>query len=164
MSVVVTGFSQFLVVSAFPAPPLVGQTVVLEADGRLYVYNGFAWIVGAGGAVENTRLSTGSLSALLVVRDTGDGQHIAAATPTDALGIMGIARTSAGAAEQPVVIVEYGEITDGSWAWAQGPVWMGALGMLTQTPPTAGSLVQAAEALSATRIMVFSRARIIRAP
>lgn len=125
---------------------------------------GIQGIQGPSGAtIEQVRLSSGALSALRVVRDTGDGSHVGLASPTSAIGVIGVLLTAAGAAEQPVTVIEFGEMTDGSWSWAQGPLWVGVAGVLTQTPPLAGTLLQVAEALSPTRILVLIRAPLIRA-
>lgn len=120
-------------------------------------------VPGTGVAsVESARQASGAISDLRVVRDAGDGIHIVVATPANARGVLGIARNSASGANQTVNVIEFGELIDPSWTWTQGPVFLGAGGQLTQTPTLTDALVQIAEALSATKLLVNVRAPISR--
>lgn len=47
-----------------------------------------------------------------------------------------------------------GPLVDPSWNWAEGPIYVGAGGLLTQTPPSTGFVQQVARADSATRVFV----------
>lgn len=48
----------------------------------------------------------------------------------------------------------HGLITMGGWSWSPGPVWLGAAGALTQTPPTSGTLIQMGSAASPTSVFI----------
>lgn len=65
--------------------------------------------------------------------------------------LLGITLTAAQALE-PINVQRSGVLDDDSWNWAPGPVWLGADGALTQTPPTEGFDVLLGAAVSATRI------------
>ncbi len=68
-----------------------------------------------------------------------------------------IAGISLGAAilGDSVVVQISGEITDGSWTWTpNSPIYLGTGGLITQTIPTTGFLLQLGIALSATIISV----------
>ncbi|MES2488570.1 MAG: hypothetical protein V4607_02175 [Pseudomonadota bacterium] len=47
-----------------------------------------------------------------------------------------------------------GEITEPSWNWNEGPVFLGLNGLLTQTPPSTGAIIELGVALNATRLLV----------
>ncbi len=47
-----------------------------------------------------------------------------------------------------------GPLDDESWNWQPGPVWLGAAGTLTQTPPLDGHLLFIGNAVSPTRIII----------
>jgi hypothetical protein len=49
-----------------------------------------------------------------------------------------------------------GQMTEGSWTWSQGPVYLGANGLLTQTPPVSPAvfLAQVGTATTATSLFV----------
>lgn len=65
--------------------------------------------------------------------------------------LLGIAITSAPSG-QLLNVQRAGVLDDLSWRWAPGPVWLGPLGSLTQSPPTAGYDLLIGSAVSATRI------------
>jgi hypothetical protein len=103
-------------------------------------------------------LSSGPLSALRVVRAL-DGEHVVAASAlvrADAHGIIGVTRTSAGAAEEPVFVVGLGELEDAAWSFLpQRPVFVGATGELTQTlDPSWAFVIAVGVAMSATKVWV----------
>jgi len=54
----------------------------------------------------------------------------------------------------PVTIQTGGEISDTSWTWSKGSVFMGDSGELTQTPPTVGVLQKVGTVLTATSILI----------
>ncbi len=65
-----------------------------------------------------------------------------------------IGAVDAGAQGEAVIL---GPITDPTWSWTPGPVYLGMNGLLTQTPPTAPDaafLVQIGFATSATTLFV----------
>ena len=53
----------------------------------------------------------------------------------DSTQILGLTLGSANATEN-VIIRTWGEVTEVSWNWTQGWVWLDHNGLLTQTPPT----------------------------
>jgi hypothetical protein len=54
-------------------------------------------------------------------------------------------------------------ITDTSWTWSSGPIFLGLAGALTQTPPAIGIYQQVAVAMSTTSILVDIQDPILRA-
>ena len=82
---------------------------------------------------------------------TGSGLHATAATLDLALGI---SRTSAMVGAE--VEVQYaGLMEDSAWAWTPAaPIFCGAAGVLTQTPPAAGNIRRVAWAMEPQKIMV----------
>ncbi len=82
---------------------------------------------------------------------TVDGFH---ADPEDADSLAGIT-TAAGAAGSVVDVVVKGPMVEPSWNWTPGqPVFIGALGVLTQNPSTTGLIRRIAWAVSPTQINV----------
>jgi len=65
--------------------------------------------------------------------------------------LLGLTLTAAASGEQ-TNIQRSGPIDDSGWNWTPGPVWLGAAGALTQTPPADGFDVLIGAAVSATRI------------
>nr|WP_288356741.1 hypothetical protein [uncultured Pseudomonas sp.] len=47
-----------------------------------------------------------------------------------------------------------GPLDDAAWNWQPGPVWLGAAGTLTQTPPLDGHLLFIGNAVSPIRIII----------
>ena len=63
--------------------------------------------------------------------------------------------TQAATAGAPVLVAESGLVVEPSWSWTPGaPVYAGAQGQLTQTPPSSGVLHQVAVAASATSVLM----------
>lgn len=84
--------------------------------------------------------------------DAGRAQYADSAAPS-AERVAGI--TLGAAAEDAVVNYQTaGAITEPSWNWNEGPVFLGANGMLTQTPPSSGAVVELGVALAPTTIIV----------
>lgn len=107
---------------------------------------------GPAGGSAFQRIAGETLSALRavyeldgVVRylDSSDADHI------DLLLGLTLTAATPGA---PVNIQRSGPIDDAGWNWAPGPVWLGADGTLTQTPPADGYDVLIGAAMSATRL------------
>ena len=67
--------------------------------------------------------------------------------------LLGIALTAAGAGGE-VTVQRSGALTDSSWTWSYGPLWLGAAGAITQTPPDDGFDVAIGVATAATRILL----------
>lgn len=99
-------------------------------------------------------VASGTVVAGTVVSASGGKVHTTNATvAADALAVVGIAATSANDGVAVTVQVA-GPMTEGAWGWSDGPLYCGASGVLTQTPPSSGALIQAAIALSPTTVEV----------
>lgn len=115
--------------------------------------------VASGGLVPaNIDLSAeagDNLSALRVVRLDGMNKLRYASNDTaanaNAVGILTAAVTSGGTGN-----VRYaGLLSDTSWSWSQGAIYIGADGVLTQTAPSGGLIVrEVARAISTTQIII----------
>lgn len=108
---------------------------------------------GDPGGTTFQRPSAGPMSALRVVYEAGGA--VAPADPQDGEqvgAIIGLAVTAAGAPGVPIDIQAQGAVNDAGWAWADGPVFLGPAGTLTQIPPDDGWEVVVGWALSPTRI------------
>lgn len=55
-----------------------------------------------------------------------------------------------------------GELIDSSWSWASGPIYNGLNGIMTQTVPSTGFVLQVATALSPTKILINIKQGIFR--
>lgn len=67
--------------------------------------------------------------------------------------LLGIALTAAGTGGE-VTVQRSGALTDSSWTWSYGPLWLGAAGAITQTPPDDGFDVAIGVATAATSILL----------
>jgi hypothetical protein len=85
--------------------------------------------------------------------EAGVANYASADNATSAAMCVGITRAAAvqGAA---ALIITAGLITEPSWSWAAGPVYLGINGALTQTAPTSGSLVRIGIATSPIEVDV----------
>lgn len=83
------------------------------------------------------------LAGAVFALDYRDGEHIDL--------VVGVTLTAASEGGS-VNIQRSGTLDDGSWSWQPGPVWLGAAGALTQSPPAEGFDVLIGSAVSATRI------------
>ncbi len=149
--------SEVLTTSLTPPPPLPpteigdlisedpGNTLVLGADGKLYVPGS----EGGAGVVVYAGMQ---VSALKVVYELNDQVFYLDHTDEDHIDlIFGVTITSASAGAT-VRVQRSGELEDSGWSWTPGRVWLGANGTLTQTPPADGFDVLIGAATSATRI------------
>lgn len=66
--------------------------------------------------------------------------------------ILGLTISSTSVAGEFVSVLGEGYHTDPSYTFTPGPVYLGNSGLLTQTPPTTGLLVQLGVAISATEL------------
>lgn len=69
-----------------------------------------------------------------------------------ALRCIGVATQSAGSGD--VVVQLAGALTESSWNWADGPVWCGPDGSLTQNPASTGWLLCVGRAAAPTVLMI----------
>lgn len=77
---------------------------------------------------------------------------------SDALAdaVLGVT-TGATSTGQTATIAIAGELTEVSWAWTPGPVWLGDDGLLTQVLATTGAIVRIGTAISADTIIIEPR-------
>lgn len=96
-----------------------------------------------------------SLSALRAVTLDASGNAVYASNATIAdAQVVGVTITSASSGAA-VNVKTFGLITDASWSWTKGPVYLGTNGALTQTAPTGGAIVvQVGKAMTATKLLV----------
>ena len=115
--------------------------------------------IESGGIVAaniDTSLTAGmSISALRCI--TTDSSGLAKYATPDSLAnavVIGISTTAASTG-QNITIKTSGQITDASWSWTKGAIYLGANGSLTQTAPTGGSIVvHVAKAITATTLII----------
>ena len=96
-----------------------------------------------------------NLSALRAVTTNGSGQAVYASNDTLANAqVVGITNNSTVSGENAVIKTS-GVMTDASWSWTKGTVYLGTNGALTQTAPTGGAvIVHVGRALTATKLQV----------
>jgi hypothetical protein len=106
-------------------------------------------------AIDTTLVASTSLSALRCI--TTDSSGLAKYATPDSLAnavVIGISTTAASTG-QNITIKTSGQITDASWNWTKGAIYLGANGVLTQTAPTGGSIVvHVAKAITATTLII----------
>jgi hypothetical protein len=106
-------------------------------------------------AIDTTLVASTSLSALRCI--TTDGSGLAKYATPDSLAnavVIGISTTAASTG-QNITIKTSGQITDASWSWTKGAIYLGANGTLTQTAPTGGNIVvHVAKAITATTLII----------
>ena len=109
---------------------------------------------GAGAVLQRTAAL--DLSGQRVVKDAGSGQAAYAdpSTPGDAALVLGVTTTAA-LQGFPTLIQCIGDMVDPAWSWTPGlPLYCGAAGQLTQTPPTSGWLMRVGVAVLPTQIVI----------
>lgn len=112
---------------------------------------------GSDGAGLFDGIAGEALSGHRAVRHDEDGQLVhadcATAVTAQAIGI------TLGAAEAGALasVLFAGEVTEPSWSWTAGPIFLGANGLLTQSAPATGCLVIVGHAAGATRMVVAPR-------
>lgn len=119
---------------------------------------------GSNTAVVNTFVSLSAISSPIVIYASPSGPDIAnPSTLSQQDKILGITKTSAAAAGAEVTFVSEGILTDPSFTFTPGPIYLGAGGSLTQVKPTSGLLVQVATAYTPTEILVGTSLSVILA-
>lgn len=105
--------------------------------------------------IDTSIVASTSISALRCI--TTDGSGLAKYATPDTLAnsvVIGIS-TTAGGAGDTITVKTTGELSDASWSWTKGAIYLGANGALTQTAPTGGSIVvHVAKAITATKIII----------
>lgn len=144
-----------------------GQAWLVNADGRVYVWSGTAWPAdGAGAPLYPRGFSTtadGNVQSNSVVCATANGvANPDLADANDVLSIVGIAATAANDGGALFVQVA-GELTEVGWNWTPGPVYCALEGgVLTQSAPQTGAVVQVATAINPTTLQVGIQPAILR--
>lgn len=104
-----------------------------------------------------TRIAGEALGGHRAVTIGVDGRaYLASPVEPQAMAVFGVT-TGAAASGAPVEICCAGEVTEPSWTWTPGPVWLGANGTLTQVVPITGALVQVGTAGGATGLNIAPR-------
>lgn len=115
--------------------------------------------IKSGGLVpisDDVSLTAGTnLSALRAVTSDANGEAVYASNDTLANAqVIGIT-SNAASAGAGVTIKTSGILTDASWSWTKGTVYLGTNGQLTQTTPSGGAyIVHIGRALTATTLQI----------
>lgn len=134
-------------------PPTPNTNVGRDSDGNITL-NPIGTATTANQILSPSYPASVTLSALRVVTlDSNDRWAYAdkdtSAHVSAALGLLESAVT-VGNGATPVL---QGKVADNSWVWDKAlPIWLGANGVLTQTPPASGFLRQVATAIDSTNI------------
>ena len=117
---------------------------------------------GSAGAQLVTLTALADLSGhRAVVSDGAGGARVPdRSDPLDADAVIGLT-VHAALAGQPVTVQVSGEVTETSWNWVPGPIWVGDAGLLTQTPPSNGWTQIFAVAIAPTTIVLTPRQAIL---
>lgn len=118
---------------------------------------------GQTGAGYLTYIADGALGGQRVVRATTSGKvgYVDPSDPTQAHAAIGL--TMGAAADGASVNVQFsGEMTEPSWAWtANQPIFVGANGIPTQTPPAVGFQGSIGVAISVTAMVIQIKTPIV---
>jgi hypothetical protein len=108
----------------------------------------------SGGGVQTIVRTAGeTISALRIVFESQQLVHPVNPTTEAVYQALGLALTSASIGTD-ITIQTQGFVDDAAWSWAEGHVWCGPNGTLTQTPPTSGWDFIIGFATSATRLYI----------
>lgn len=116
----------------------------------------------AGGASTLTLTAPGAIGGHRAVVPNGDGTlaYADSQNPAHFGKVVGFT-LNAGSVGDPVSVAVSGEVTEPSWAWVPGEVYLGSNGLLTQTAPTTGFVQVMGIATTPTRMVVGLRAPIL---
>ena len=111
--------------------------------------------IGPEGASTLQRVAGETISALRLVYENDNGEvfYIDKEDDININSILGLTITSASTGGN-VNVQRTGVVDDDSWSWDAGKVWLGANGVLTQSPPSVGFDVLIGTAVSSTRIIL----------
>lgn len=109
---------------------------------------------GTSGEIIIERLADGPIGGHRVVKITPTGCDYADSSNISDLGKVIGMTDSAFSANTNVKIFTQKEITEPSWAWTLGPVYLSTNGLLTQIIPTTGFIQQVGIALSSTKLLL----------
>jgi hypothetical protein len=134
--------------------PVIGAYTFVRDEDANVQWDGVAWSTLTSEARRPAYIADEAISALRVVRASDVG-HVVYARHPEAESKYPVGITVNAAASSGLVnVATAGELSDSSWSWtANAAVYLGASGVLTQTPTT-GYIVKVATALSATTIAI----------
>jgi hypothetical protein len=143
-----------LISALTPAP---GEAIGFAGDGSITTLE-----VGGGAAAPDiSGPAEEALSALRVVTRDNGGVVYAELVPHQAHRALGFL-TSSVASGATAIAPTFGEFSDASWDWNMTkPIWLGAHGTLTQTPPASGYLRVVAAPISPTAILFEAQPPIL---
>lgn len=96
-----------------------------------------------------------NISALRAITTDGNGKAVYATNATASGSVVIGISTTSGSTGANINIQTAGTLSDASWNWSNGLVWLGTNGALTQTAPTNGAyIVPVGRAYNSTTIIV----------
>lgn len=108
--------------------------------------------------------SGATINALRVIKLENDLAYVAdSSTAADANRVVGISVTAASNPGDQISVRTDGEMNDAGWSWTPGAIFVGQNGVLTQTAPNVGFVLEVARARSATKIIVDIQNPFMRA-
>jgi hypothetical protein len=106
-------------------------------------------------AIDTALVASTSLSALRCITTNSSGEAVYATPDTLANAVVIGISTTAGNTGETITIKTSGQLSDASWSWTKGAIYLGANGVLTQTAPSGGSIiVHVAKAITATTLII----------
>lgn len=155
---VLTTYTQWSAAPGFPdvEPEVIPLWLTEVIDGAIATHNASP---GAhGGQAGGSRIVLVSGVALsgdrVVMADaTGLAVYVDGTNPAHAGRALGVT-VGAAMLGQSVEIATSEELSENSWNWSPGLIFVGALGSLTQTPPVGGFTQPVATVIAPTRILV----------
>jgi len=114
----------------------------------------------AGGSAITVTAGEDLTQARAVAIQGGEGFRADSSTLAHAGTVVGIAATFIGSGGSGGIQVS-GEFTFVGWSWGDGPIYLGLDGVLTQTAPTTGFLIQMGRPLSPTSMVIEVQQSII---
>lgn len=142
-----------------------GGVATLGTDGKLALDQRPS---GTGGLTDQVLIAAvagGTLSGHVIVHPLSNGTVVTATSDNLAhLNVPLWMTTNAALDGDPVTALAYGELTEPSWSWVPGPIYLSLHGEVTQTPPSAPVhmfLAQLGYATSATSVF-FDRSPSIQ--
>ena len=131
------------------APVYIGQRGVDGADGAPGVAGGVVVLCTAGEALGGHRV--------VVLNASAEAVYASNAVPEHLHKVLGLT-TGAVIFGAEATVQTGGEMTEPSWSWTlDAPIFLGASGLLTQTPPVSGFLLVVAFPVTATKIFIKLR-------
>lgn len=117
---------------------------------------------GIGGTINRTAAVVLSGQRVITTDENGGAIYADKDTSSHVGRVLGISMNAAmiGAL---VVVKTFGEFSEPTWNWNAGdPIYLGANGTLTQTPPNTGFLLEVAFALTSTSIFISIKQPFVR--